>query len=240
MIGGRRYRKLIALTPQVKADLSRLYSVPDEDVVVIPNGFARAEFNPRRVAELRQAARLRFGYRGGDRVVAFVANELDRKGFGPLLRAVAQLGDRDVKLLVAGRVTAGRYAAEIERLGMADRVQFIGPAGDVAVVYAAADVFALPTEYEAWGLVIVEALACGLPVVTSRLAGAAVAVDHGRTGFLLDDPRNVNEISTLLAAALNGDLARPDQIAASVSGYAWDTVLLRYEQVLLDCIERNT
>jgi len=237
VIGGRRYKKLIALTAQVKADLIRLYGVPDDDIVIIPNGFSRTEFSIARVASLRVEARKRFGYELGDKVIAFVANELDRKGFGPLLRAAASQGDPEVKLLVAGRVMPGRYAAEIEFLGMANRVRFVGSINDIAIIYAAADVFALPTEYEAWGLVIVEALACGLPVVTSKLAGAAVAVDHGRTGFLLDDPRNVNEIASALAAVFRGGLASPEHIAASVSDYAWDRVLLTYEQLLLDHCE---
>jgi UDP-glucose:(heptosyl)LPS alpha-1,3-glucosyltransferase len=169
--GGRRYRKLVALSDQVKNDLVRLYGVPPQDIVVIPNGFAPAEFNPARRDKTRDATRAQLGYRETDRVVIFAANELERKGFGPLLRAIASLQDSRVHLLAVGRLSATAYAAEIVRLGMTDRVHFTGPTSDVAGYYAAADVFALPTQYEAWGLVIVEAMACGLPALTSPPGG---------------------------------------------------------------------
>jgi UDP-glucose:(heptosyl)LPS alpha-1,3-glucosyltransferase len=233
--GERRYRRLIALTPQVKADLERLYNVPSADIDVLPNGFSHSEFNVARAQGLRAVERAALGYVETDRVVVFVANELDRKGFWPLLESVAALGDRNVRLLVVGRVNQGRAAGEVARLGLADRVKFTGPSGDVARYYAAADVFALPTQYEAWGLVIVEAMACGLPVVTSRLAGAAVAVNEGQSGYLLDDPGSVDEIASLLRQALAGKHAPRHAIAESVSPYAWEQILPRYEQILIRC-----
>ncbi len=232
---GRRYRRLIALTEQVKSDLQRFYQVPDEDIIVLPNGFSPTEFNVETARERREAMRAELGYRPSDRVVIFVANELERKGFGQLLRAIAGLGDPTLQLLVVGRVTSAGYAGEIERLGLADRVRFTGPTSDVAAYYAAADVFALPTQYEAWGLVIVEALACGLPVVTSRLAGAAQVVFEGHTGELLDDPFDVDEISRRLGQVLSRNDVSAAEIAQSVQSYAWPNILRRYEALLLEC-----
>jgi UDP-glucose:(heptosyl)LPS alpha-1,3-glucosyltransferase len=230
--GRRRYRKLIALTGQVKADLQRFYAVPDEDILTLPNGFSATEFTPERALRLRPEMRHKLGYQDHHQVVVFVANELERKGFGPLLRAVARLQDERTHLLAVGRLSPSAYQPEIERLGMRERVQFVGPSADVAPYYGAADVFALPTQYEAWGLVIVEALACGLPVVTSRLAGAAVAVRHGWSGRLLDEPSNPERIAEGLTAFLEGNRAPREDIAASVADYAWSNVLQRYEEVL--------
>lgn len=228
----RKYRKLIALTPAVRSDLMRLYGVPAGDVVVLPNGYEPREFGPHRRDRDRGSVRARLGYRDEDRVVVFVANELERKGFGPLLRGVARLGRPDVHLLVAGRVSPGPYAAEIESLGLGGRVRFVGSATDVGAYYAAADVFALPTEYEAWGLVIVEALATGLPVLTSRLAGASAAVREGQTGALLDDPRSADEVAAKLGPLLDGVHRPPAEIAWSVAEYTWDRILTQYESVL--------
>lgn len=233
--GGRRYRKLIALSEQVKADLMRFYGVPAEDIVIIPNGFAPAEFSVARAAREREVMRERLGYGPEAKVVVFVANELERKGFGPLLRALASLKDERVHLLAVGRLSASAYAAEIAALGMTARVQFTGPSADVASFYAASDVFALPTQYEAWGLVITEAMACGLPVLTSRLAGAAIAVQEEATGMLLDDPGSVDEIATKIRLLLDGRHASPNEIADSVSAYAWPEVLRRYESLLAEC-----
>jgi len=238
--GRRRYKKLIALTENVKADLVRLYDVPPADVAVLPSGYWPAEFSFTRLEENRAPKRRELGYADGDRVVIFVANELERKGFGPLLRAISRLNDPGVHLLAVGRLNPKRYTAEIQRLGMADRVKFTGPVDDVTTAFAAADVFALPTQYEAWGLVILEALACGLPVLTSRLAGAAVTVREGETGSLLDDPRDEAEIALKLQPLLDGEIVRSGAIAESVLEYSWERILARYEQILHECAAPQT
>jgi UDP-glucose:(heptosyl)LPS alpha-1,3-glucosyltransferase len=235
--GGRRYRKLIALTEAVKADLMRCYDVPERDIEIIPNGFSPAEFNVSRIAS-RDSVRNRLGFNDDDRVIVFVANELDRKGFGPLLEAIGQLADNRLKLLVVGRVGPEGYQGQIDRLG-AGCVRFIGSTPDIAEFYAATDLFALPTIYEAWGLVIVEALACGLRVLTSRLAGASVAVQEGRTGFLLDDPRDPREIAVKLSRLLNSDPLPRSEISDSVASYSWDCILPRYERLLYECAGAN-
>jgi UDP-glucose:(heptosyl)LPS alpha-1,3-glucosyltransferase len=233
--GDRKYKKLIALTGAVKSDLMRLYHVPDEDIVILPNGYSPTEFSLERRDAYRQEMRAQLGYQERDRVVLFVANELERKGFGPLLRALSLLKNDAVRLLVVGRVSPGTYQAEIQQSGFADRIQFTGSANEVARYYAAADLFALPTQYEAWGMVIVEALACGLPVLTSRLAGAAITVQEGHTGYLLEDPRDVTEIAGKVRQLLDCRMEPPERIADSVREYAWPRILARYEQVLLEC-----
>ena len=182
--------------------------------------------------------RNRLGFNDDDRVIIFVANELDRKGFGPLLEAIGKLDDDRIKLLVVGRVNPAGYQGQIDRL-RPGCVHFVGATSDVAEFYAAADLFALPTIYEAWGLVIVEALACGLRVLTSRLAGASVAVDEGRTGNLLDDPRDPREIAEKLSQLLNTKSLPRAEIADSVAAYSWDQILPRYEQILYDCASPN-
>jgi len=233
--GRRRPRRLIALTDQVKADLVRFYGLPPEEIAVLPNGYSPTEFSTARAGELREPMRQKLGYAADDKVVVFVANELERKGFGPLLRAIAGLNNDRLHLLAVGRLDRGAYAAEIARLGMTERVQFTGPSGDVATYYAAADVFALPTQYEAWGLVIVEAMACGLPVVTSRLAGAAIAVREGETGLLLDDPNDPQEIASKIQALLTGPKRSGKAIEASIMHYSWPDILGRFEQHLREC-----
>ena len=236
--GQRRYRKLIALTDQVKSDLMRLYAVPAEDIAVLPNGYSQTEFNTRRTRQERAGRRAELGYSPDAKVVIFVANELERKGFGPLLRGISRLQDPNVYLLAVGRLNPQAYAGEIEQLGLTSRVRFTGPSSDVASYYAAADVFALPTQYEAWGLVIVEALACGLPVLTSRLAGAAAVVQEGITGYLLDNPNDPAEIAAKLRLLLEGLPATAEEIESSVSGYSWPNILRRYEQHLIEYSEQ--
>jgi UDP-glucose:(heptosyl)LPS alpha-1,3-glucosyltransferase len=230
--GGRKYRRLIALTPRIRAELAEHYDVPAADVDLLPNGFNPEEFHVGRRGAEREAVRAELGVGREERVVVFVANELERKGFFPLARALGRLKRDDVRLVVAGRVDLAPHQEFLRNLGIAERVVCVGPSADVGRYYAVADVFALPTYYEAWGLVIVEALASGLPVLTSRLAGAAVAVAEGRTGTLLDDPRDDAEIARALERMLQSTFPSPQDIAATVERYRWDNVLQEYQRIL--------
>lgn len=228
----RKYQKVIAVSQSVKQDLQEYYRVPETDIVVIPNGYAAEEFNIAHREQMRLMMRSKLGYEPHDKVVVFVANELERKGFMPLLRAMASLQDSTLQLLAVGRLDAQRYASEIRAMGMENRVKFVGASNTVADFYAASDVFALPTQYEAWGLVIVEAMACGLPVLTSRLAGASITVQEGRTGELLDDPSRVPEIAEKLHSLLQNNSISPMAVSGSVTDYSWASILPRYEAVL--------
>lgn len=230
----RHYDKLVALTPEVRDDLSRFYNVPEKDVIIIPNGFSPEEFNPQRIVRERSKVRDELNIPPKSRVVAFVANETERKGLGPLLRGIAALDNPSVHLLAVGRLDLRPFEREIESLGLKGRVHAVAQTNDVARYFAASDCFALPTQYEAWGLVIVEALACGLPVLTSRLAGASIAVEEGRTGFLLDDPDSAEEITAHLRLLLGNWPVSPAEISESVERFQWDQVLLEYEEVLQD------
>ncbi len=109
-----------------------------------------------------------------------------------------------------------------------------GASSDVGRFHAAADVFALPTTYEPFGLVIIESMASGLPVVTSRLAGAAKAIDNGGNGLLLDDPRDPAELAVALQRLL--DPAERERMGAAAAGsvadYEWQQIFSRAETLI--------
>ena len=232
MLSPGGYRHLVAATEELKGEAVDAYDVPPEDVTVLPFGYDPVQFDAGRRLERRAQARAELGYGDGDRVVVFVGNELERKGFDELLEAAARRGDPALHLLVVGRVDLSSRQARIASLGMDGRVRPVGSSTDVALQHAAADAFALPTHYEPWGLVIVEALGSGLPVLTSRLAGAAEAVEEGRTGVLLDDPSDVDEIARGLDVLLGDGTAAPEAISASVERYRWSAITRRYAEIL--------
>lgn len=234
MIGGRKYGKLLALTSEVAHDLQRFYSVPSKDIEILPNGVNPEEFKPASALE-KKRARENLGLPLDQPVIVFVANEVYRKGFLPLLSAVSQISVNPPWILAVGKLGSREsWQKHLASLGLAQRVVFTGPTSFANVAFAAGDVFALPTTYEAWGLVIVEALASGLPVLTSRTAGAAVAIREGENGWLLDQPQDVDEIRTKLIEVLAGKLQNPGEISRSVEAYHWSKVLLTYEQYLED------
>ena len=226
--------RILALTDRGRVDIASIYGVPEEDIEVLAPGYDPDVFDPDSRDRRRAQARARFGYEDEDRVLLFVGNELERKGFDTLLEAVGRLDDPNVKVLGAGHVAPDTetYSSLIGRLGLTDRVRWMGSSSEVAELHAAADAFVLPTRYEPWGLVIVEALGSGLPVVTSRLAGAALAVEEAQTGRLVDDPDDPAELAEALRWSLSAAPASARAIAASVREYTWERVIARYEQVL--------
>jgi UDP-glucose:(heptosyl)LPS alpha-1,3-glucosyltransferase len=231
----RNYRKVIATTPDVKEDLRRYYGVPDDDVVVIPNGFAPKEFNPERRQERRTEMRSQLGLRPDHIVLLFVANELERKGYGTILSALKRLQRPDVRRLVVGRANAEQARRAALRAGVAEQVIVCGPTSDVSAYHAAADLFVLPTQYEAFCLAILEALGSGLPVITTTVPGARDAILPGINGVLLSDPKSGAELALalepLFEAETRGRLSAGTP--ETVRQYQWPSVLARYEQVLL-------
>ena len=230
----RKYRKIIALTESVRSDLRRFYDVPAEDVVVIPNGYSPAEFNPERCSERREEMRLRLGLKPGDVALLFVAHELDRKGYATILSALRILDTQKLRLFVVGRNSASRVMREAAKYGVEDQVVACGPTRDVAGYHAASDVFVLPTQYEAFCLAILEALGSGLPVVTTRIPGAEDAVQTGRNGFVIEDPKSGEQLAEALKPLLDEDcrFRLSKNASASVNQYQWNVVLEKYENVL--------
>ncbi|HLK60948.1 MAG TPA: glycosyltransferase family 4 protein [Chthonomonadaceae bacterium] len=232
----RSYRKIIATTWDVRDDLKRFYGVPEDDVVVIPNGFSPTEFNPERRLTRRDEMRRKLGLSPEHIALLFVANELERKGYPTILEALTRLKRPDIRLLVVGRASTITVEQQAARRGLSEQVIACGSTQDVSAFHAAGDLFVLPTQYEAFCLAILEALGSGLPVVTSMVPGARDAIQPGINGALIADPRNGEELAEALLPLL--DRERRETFAAQASEtvrpYQWPVVLERYERVLLD------
>lgn len=233
----RDYRRVIATTQQVREDLKRIYGVPEQDVELIPNGFHPSEFSAARRFERRAGERERLGLANDEIALLFVANELERKGYPVLLKALKRLNRRDIRLLVVGRADAARARALASHAGVEDQVIFCGSTSDVQAYHAAADLFVLPTQYEAFCLAILEALGSGLPVITSTVPGAGDAIQPHINGLLLQDPLSAVELANSLEAIIEPEnRMRMSQAAPdTVKQYHWPVVLQRYEAVLQKC-----
>jgi UDP-glucose:(heptosyl)LPS alpha-1,3-glucosyltransferase len=230
------YTQVIAVSEQVKQDIMRFYHVPESDIVVVPNGVNLDEFQPGLMVQQRLPVRTRLGLVPDDKMLLFVANEFPRKGLDTLLEALALLRDPQIKLVIVGRGDARPYQPVLARLGLAAQIVFHPGTAAIAPYYAASDLFVFPTLYEPFGLVIIEALACGLPVITSACAGAAPAVNNAN-GRLLAEPQDAQalaqHIQTLLARPVTEYHAAARQAAAR---YGWEQIageyLAVYERVL--------
>lgn len=188
-----------ACSKEVAEEVIRWYGAPRDRVVPLPWGVDTHLFQPNEAA--RDSIRLRHNIPLDAPTILLVANEFARKGLGTVLQAMAQM-NTPVHLLVAGRDEAMPYHRLADALNLSARVHFLGSTAAHAV-YPAADLFVLPSAYEGWGLVVAEALACGVPVVASRFPASTALVEPGKNGYVVEDPRDPIELSQALDRALD-------------------------------------
>jgi UDP-glucose:(heptosyl)LPS alpha-1,3-glucosyltransferase len=234
-LSDKRLRRVIAVSPGEAQDITRIFGYPAQSIDVVPNGFDPSQCSPDRRQALRSAQRASLGLAPDEVALLLIANEYHRKGLAVLLEAMAQVGDSRVRLLLVGSVAPDAYRAQIAHLGLTRQVQYCGATNDVALFHAAADLFVLPTQYEAFGMVIVEALASGLPVIASALAGASAAIRHGENGLAIEDPNDADELTDLLKIGMDDDTRRrwSAQAPESVRDYSWQVVMSKFEASLV-------
>jgi UDP-glucose:(heptosyl)LPS alpha-1,3-glucosyltransferase len=230
---------LIVLSRQMKSEFISHYGVPSEQIFVVPSGVDSDAYCPQNAALVRNEVRQRYDVGPNQPLVLLVGGDWERKGVGQAIKALSRAVSYGAKLMVVGPGDVESYRRLATDLGIGNSVIFPGNRNYAWKYYAASDVFLLPTLYEAFGLVILEAMASGLPVLTSRTAGAAELVSDGVDGLLINDPRDVAEISAKLVALLSDEGRRRYLgLAARHSAlhYSWDRVARKtvevYDRVL--------
>ena len=226
-----------ANSERTRDDLVKFYGCDPAKIQVIYNGVDVDRFTPENVL-YRSAIRQRYGISDAAIVVLFVG-EYRRKGLATVIRAIGDLQDSRVHLLAVGRGDVERYRALAAQAGIVDHATFAGPTRNVEQVFGAADLFAFPTYYEPFGMVITEAMASGLPVITSRRAGASEMITEGVSGLLLDRPGDANELGQKITLLLSDEALRKDmglRARPAASGYRWshvaeDTLRLYYQSL---------
>ncbi|GAB3067149.1 hypothetical protein GCM10027053_33350 [Intrasporangium mesophilum] len=225
------HRLVVNLVSDEERILRQTYPGLRIPTVVIGNGVDIERFRPASPTE-RDAARERLGLGRDERVVLFIGNEFGRKGLPALVEAVATLAS-DTHLFVVGG-TPDMIAAESSSppaLALGRRLHFAGAQPDPRQWLHAADVLAMPSAYESYGLVVLEALACGVPVVASPTGCVPDVIEDGVNGAIVTPSPN------LLAEGLRRVLASdagPMRAAArsSAEEHSWSAVARRYLEVL--------
>jgi glycosyltransferase involved in cell wall biosynthesis len=188
--------RLVAVSCLVAAQLKSHFQ--REDVTVIPNAVDTVRFTPEGRMAKRNASRQSLSYAESDFVLLLIGNDWKKKGLDALLKALATLSDLPWRLLVVGGDDPDFYRSLLERLDLQNRVRFERPSVDVLSFYAAADLYAGPSLEDAFNLPILEAMACGLPVIASSQAGASENIRDRETGLLLHDPQNWHQLAQLI------------------------------------------
>ncbi len=187
----KQFWKIIAISDMVKQDIMQCYGIAENQIEVVYNGVDIERFHPRN-CQYREEIRRRHGI-GDDFVILFVSNNFRMKGLGCLIKALSEIKKEDhppLKLLVLGRDRRGPYLRLAKKMGISEKVVFAGSTDEPEKYYGAADLLVHPTFYDACSLTVLEALASGLPVITTVLNGAAGTIMEGQGGFVIQSPRN--------------------------------------------------
>lgn len=236
MLAPGSWTRIVAISRIVKKELVDAYAIPEEAIEVIYNGVDLAAFDPAKAKAGREAVRASLGIGPKDRMVLFVGTGFRRKGLDVLIQAVAPL---DAKLVVVGRDGRARaYRSLAVRSKCGPRVIFAGQRAADAALYGAADVVALPTRYEPFGNVVLEALACGVPVVVSARAGASEILEEELSDLVID-PADAQALSKVLGHTLDHAAALGSTCRRIAERYSEESCVARYEALYRRIVERR-
>lgn len=225
--GGAR---LLAVTSTlVREAFERHYRPLGAPVTTLRNAVDLARFHPDVRAALRPRARSELGVTPGERVLLAFGSGFERKGVATLVRALGRLraASRAVPLLlVAGHGATGPLRRLAQAESVDARVRFLGPVDDPRPLYAAADLFVLPTLYDPSSNATLEAMAMGVPVITTATNGSAELLESGRSGWVLDRPDDVAGLARLIDESAAADLRAAGEAGRrAVEPYSWERYL---------------
>ena len=235
-----RLKAVICNSAMVKAEIRAWFGVPEPKLHVIYSGVDTEKYHPRLRESLRESARRRYGIPEDAVLFLFVGSGFERKGMRRLVEALAGLPPEAHLLVVGKDKGARRYEALAASLGLAPRLRFAGALPDVTGAYAAADAFVLPTLYDPFPNAALEAMACGLPVVTSTKSGAAEFIEAGVNGYVcdaLDVARLREHMARLLPKDAREAMGRASR--SRVEPYSLERMSARYLELYASLLGRG-
>ena len=196
-----------------------------DDVAVIPNGVDVDHFSPASVAPMREVARKQRHVLPEQTALLLIGNDWRNKGLTALLAAIAKCKDLPLRLLVVGQDEQAPFRARAAIAGVRECVEFCTPVADVRQLYAAADILVAPSLEDSFNLPVLEAMACGLPVIVSPRAGVSEWLTNGFDALLLRDPENATELTDAIRTLAMGTQLRTtlaENAVATAYKFSWD------------------
>jgi UDP-glucose:(heptosyl)LPS alpha-1,3-glucosyltransferase len=185
---------IIAISEMVKRDILKHYRLPEGKVKVVYNGVRLDRFNPNNKKIFRGEIRQQLRISDKEVMILFVGSGFERKGLEYLIKSVQYMKQKNWRLVLVGKGKWEKYLSftSKENLG---KITHLEPIDKIEKLYAAADFFILPSIYEPFGNANLEALASGLPVITSRFCGVAEIITHKKEGIILEEPSDSNSMA---------------------------------------------
>jgi UDP-glucose:(heptosyl)LPS alpha-1,3-glucosyltransferase len=200
-------RPLVVNSYMVRDQILERFDTDPERVNVIYNGVDTDRYSWPALRSTRAETREKHGLRPDDFVCLFTGGSWKRKGLPHLLDALARVDRPDVKLVTAGHTDERKLRNKVRDLDLTDRVEHVGYTEQLELYYVAADALVFPSRYDAAANVVLEALASGLPVVSTRTNGSSELIDEGENGYVVERAEQVEK----LAEAIRNLRSHPDQ-----------------------------
>ena len=213
-----------------------------QDVRVIPNGVDTAQFSPSARLALRAEARRRRAIHETVFVLLLIGNDWRVKGLETVLRAMSSLRELPILVIAAGDDSPGSFRELAKSLGISERCHFEPSREDVLDFYAAADLYVSTSQEDSFGMPIAEAMACGLPAVTSIFAGVSSLLHDGVDSLILRDPHDAKTLATMIRALYQEAewRSRMGQAAAKAAlEWTWDRNAADVWELLQDAAEKK-
>ncbi len=227
--------RLAAVSEVIKTDIQESHN-RKHDISIITPGVDIEKFSPEKIYAMRDKVRKEERVAPDEIVVLFVGSEFKRKGLDFVIPALG----KKMKLFVVGRKERmPHYKKLAEQYDLSDQIVFTGLTEDILRYYALADIVVLPSVSEAFGMTVLEGMACGLPVITSRAAGCASLVKTGYNGFVFSDP---GQLPGILKTMRNKEVRIKIGTRArqKAEDHTWDETAYQYERLYYEIAGSNT
>ena len=219
----RRRISLTTISAHSSGSMRELFGC--DDVLIVRYGVDTETFHPAARMKRRDSERASLRIQATDFCLLLIGNDWKSKGLDTLLTAIGKCADLPLILLVVGSDDRRSYEEHIRKIHLEPKIRFLGSSPDVMQFYAAADAYVGPSLEDAYGLPILEAMACGLPVIASSRAGASEIIRSGEDGFVLRDPEDSRELAALLRAIYSDVSLRSkiaEEAARTAAEHTWN------------------
>jgi len=233
--------QLILIARKTAIDLDRFYG-SHKPMPVVYMGIDHSCFNPQTRLASRAKTRQELSIADDQVVLVLVGNDWRKKGLTTLLAALTSIENEKVILIVAGSDEKTTYEQEVRRLGLDGRVRFMPSRADVQFYYAAADIYVGPSLEDTFAQPPAEAMACGLPVITTITNGTAEIITDGVDGMILHEPTNAAVLSDQLRRLIQDPALRErlgTQAAKTAQNYTWDRNGEEFRKIFSEILKKK-
>jgi len=200
------HKKIIANSNLGKKHANIYHHIPEDKIEVIYNGVDLNKFNLETRKLYRNELRSEYQFDEDETVLLFVGRNFKLKGVKTIIKSIAILGqkNKNIKVLIAGKGNPSAYQRIAKKHGIEKKIIFAGEHSHIEKFYAAGDIFVFPTLYDPFANVCLEAMACGLPVITTLMNGAAEIIEEGKNGYVMKDYQSAHELADKISAIISG------------------------------------